>query len=138
MVTVKRLAARACLDDPAPALARAEAEAAGGDESWEQWLSEYRRGEALIIRLEVTLETNAESHEHVQVVNPGVWVERNAHRAEFEQQVAELAGKDVRRLTGRLRSLGYSLNHHELADMYVHVELDEALLRTLGGASPPG
>jgi hypothetical protein len=73
----------------------------------------------------------------VRVVNPGVWVERNTHRAEFEQQVAELAGKDVTRLTGRLRSLGHLLNHHELADLYVHVELDDALLRTLSGTSLP-
>ena len=57
-MTVRRLAARASLDDPGPAFARAKAAAAAGDESWDAWLSEYERGDAVIVRLEVTLDTD--------------------------------------------------------------------------------
>ena len=130
-MTVRRLAARASLDDPGPAFARAKAAAIAGDESWEAWLSEYERGDAVIVRLEVTLDTDPGSNHRVATVSRGLWVERCVHQAEFEQHVAELAASAFAVLTDRLVDLGHRLDRDELAQMYVHVELDDKLRKAL-------
>jgi hypothetical protein len=56
MLRLLRRDARVVLDDPAETLAQMMQAAASGDESWERWLDEYQRGEALIVRLELALE----------------------------------------------------------------------------------
>jgi hypothetical protein len=53
VVCVQRLSARAVLDDSPAALTHAKALADAGDESWEEWVAEYHRGDALIVRLEL-------------------------------------------------------------------------------------
>jgi hypothetical protein len=45
MVWVRRLSARAVLDEAPGALAHAEAQAAAGDESWQQWVAELASGD---------------------------------------------------------------------------------------------
>ena len=123
MVSIQRLSARAVLDDSPSALARAEAHAASGDESWEQWVDEYQRGEALILRLERALKLE-DGGDVITASKDGFFVENHAHAPRLEQQVAELAFGEVTSLAAELTRRGHDLDVHDLAGMYVHVELD--------------
>jgi len=130
MATVQRLSAIARLDDPTDTLARARADADAGDESWEQWVAEYRRGEAIIVRLEVVVEVGGDDPQVVTISNRGVFVEK-AHPPKVEQQIAELAGKDFTTLARKLTDGGHEIGRQDLAQMYVHVELGEDVRRAL-------
>lgn len=129
MVSVQRLSVRALLDDSPAALANATAHAAAGDESWEQWVSEYRRGDALILRLELSLEVSDAAGEIVTIAKDGFFVENHVHAPKVEQQIAELASGDLAALATELAERGHDLDLHELGTMYVHVELDPAVRR---------
>jgi len=122
MATVQRLWARACLDDGHAALAHAEAEAATGDESWQQWVAEHRRGEALILNLELRVELTG--GETVEESIGGVFVENHADAPRVERQIAELASDMFAALGKQLAERGHDVDAHELGEMYVHVELD--------------
>lgn len=124
MVWVRRLSARASLDDSPTALAHATAQADSGDESWEQWVAEYQRGEALVLRLELTLELGDATGEVITASRDGFFVENNAHAPKVEQQIAELASGDLTALAAELTQRGHDLDARELGAMYVHVELD--------------
>lgn len=137
MLSVQRLSARALLDDSAAALAHARAEAAAGDESWEQWVLEYERGEALIVRLELTLELAGGGDELISAVRDGFFVENHPHTPNVEQQIAELAANDFTALASALAERGYEIDLHELSAMYVHVELDADVRRRLHGGDAP-
>jgi hypothetical protein len=128
------------LDDSPAALAHAEAYANDGDESWEQWVAEYRRGDALILRLELTLELGEAAGDVVKVARDGFFVENHAHAPRVEQQIAELAGVDLVGLADELAERGYEIDARDLCAMYVHVELDPEVRRRLraGGAPPVG
>jgi hypothetical protein len=98
-VSVQRLLAHARLDDSPTAPAHAKAEAASGDESWARWVEEFQRGDALILRLELTLEiTDAV----VRGSADGLFVENDIHAAKIERQIAELASGDFAALAGKL------------------------------------
>src|SRR5947209_1900402 len=114
MKTVERLVARARLDDPTRALRDAHAEVESGFEDWEQWLDEYDRGEALILRFEVWAELGGEARDPVHVHNRGVWVESTPHPPKLEQQVAELVSKDYALISDELRRRGCVLDVHDL------------------------
>lgn len=129
MIIVERLSALARLDEPSEALARAQAEARVGDESWQQWLAEYERGEALILRVEVTLQLC--EGEPLCLTSAGVWVEKAIHPPKVEEQISELIAKDFRALVRELTGRGHELDCWELGDMYVHVELAEDVRRAL-------
>ena len=129
MVWVRRLSARASLDDSPAALAHATAQADSGDESWEQWVAEYRRGEALVLRLELTLELGDEAGEVITASRDGFFVENHAHAPKVEQQIAELASGDLTALAAELAQRGHELDLSELGAMYVHVELDPEVRR---------
>lgn len=134
MLRFLRLAALVTLDDPEPTLARARQAAATGDESWQRWLTEYERGEALIVRLELTLEVSDGNREVLRIANPGVFVEKHPDPPKVEQQIAEIAGKDFSLLAGELSARGHEIDEGELDELYVHVELEQDLTRAL---SPP-
>ena len=125
---MQRLSVRASLDDSPAALANAEAHAAAGDESWEQWVTEYRRGEALIVRLELTVEIDGEGGEVLTASTSGFFVENNAHAPRLEQQIAELAADDLTALASQFAQRGHDLDLHALGSMYVHVELAPEVL----------
>ena len=133
MVSVQRLSARARLNESPAALAQAEAHAAAGDESWEQWLAEYHRGDALIVRLDLTLAVNDGTDHLVSVTTEGFFVENHVHAPRVEQQVAELASGDFAALAAELARRGHEVHPHELGELYVHVELDEDVRRRLTG-----
>ena len=130
MVSIQRLAARACLDDHPESLARARAQAAAGDESWEQWVTEYERGDALILRLELTAEF-AGGADDVNTAIYGLFVERDLHTPKVEQQIAELASGDFVAIADELIARGHDVDRYELGEMYVHVELDQEVRRRL-------
>lgn len=122
---MQRLSAHARLDDSPSVLAHARTEAAAGDDSWQQWVAEYERGEALILRLELELEFVDETREVLRTTTAGFFVESDPHLPRIEQQVAELAAGDVAGLAAELARRGRELDAQELSAMYVHVELDE-------------
>lgn len=125
-MSVRRLSVRASLDDSPAALATAEAHAAAGDESWEQWVAEYRRGEALIVRLELTVEIDG--GDVLTAATNGYFVENNAHAPKLEQQIAELAAGDLAALAAEFAARGHDLDLQALGSMYVHVELAPEVL----------
>jgi hypothetical protein len=131
MIAVQRLSARARLDESAVALSQAKARAASGDESWEQWLTEYRRGDALLLRLELTLELAGEGDEVLQTSSDGLFVENHPHAPKVEQQIAELASGDFAAMAGQLARRGRDLDVRGIGAMYVHVELAADVQRRL-------
>jgi hypothetical protein len=131
VLSVQRLSAHARLDDSPGALVHAEAEATAGDESWQQWVEEFQRGEALILRLELTLEIADREPRVLRSTGGGFFVETDPHAPKVEQQIAELAAGDFAVLARELTALGHDLDIHELGEMYVHVELHEDVLREL-------
>lgn len=133
MIAVQRLSARARLDESAAALSQATALAASGDESWEQWLAEYRRGDALILSLDLTLELAGDGNEVLRTSTDGLFVENHVHAPNVEQQIAELASGDFAALAGQLEQRGRDLDLRGISAMYVHVELDADVRRRVGG-----
>jgi hypothetical protein len=129
VVSVQRLSVRALLDESLASLSQAEALAAAGDESWEQWVVEYRRGDALIVRMELTLEISDGDGEVLTASQDGFFVENHVHAPKVEQQIAELASGDLAALAAEFAERGHDLDLHELATMYVHVELAPELRR---------
>jgi hypothetical protein len=123
MTVVQRLLAQARLEDSPKVLAHARAEAAAGDESWEEWLAEYERGDALMLRLELAIDLDDGAR--LSGSSSGLFVERHAHVPKVEQQVAEQASGDFTTLAEQLCSHGFQLDAYELGDMYIHVELDD-------------
>ena len=129
MVCVQRLSARAVLEDSATTLEHARTLADAGDESWEQWVAEYQRGEALIVRLELALEVSDGTGEVLTASRDGFFVENHTHAPKLEQQIAELASDDLTALAAEFARRGHQIDLHELAGMYVHVDLDSDLRR---------
>jgi hypothetical protein len=127
VVSVQRLTAHVLLDDSSAALAHAKAEAEAGDEPWTQWLTEYERGEALAVRLELTLKVANGEEETLNASTPGFFIERDLHAPKVEQQIAEVAAGDFAELANELAARGYDIGVYELSEMYVHVELDPEL-----------
>jgi hypothetical protein len=138
VLSIQRLSVRAALDDSPAALAHAEAQAAAGDESWEQWVAEYNRGEALLVRLDLTLEVSDGTGEVLTASRDGFFVENHVHAPKLEQQIAELASDDLAALAAEFVQRGHDLAVVELGTMYVHVELDPEVRRRIadrGGAA---
>lgn len=131
MVSLQRLSVRARLDDAPEALAHAKTEAAAGDESWEQWVAEYERGDALIIRLELMVEVGGDEAQRLSSSSGGYFVENTAHPPKLEHQIAELASADLVSLAEELCARGQAIDAHELQQMYVHVQLDEDIVMRL-------
>lgn len=129
--TIQRLHARVSLDDPAPALARAEAEAERGDDDWREWLEDYGRGDALVVRLELWAEFETDRPHRLRVEDRGIWVETQSDPPKLEAQIAELVASDFDLVCSQLRAHGFHCAPTDLAGMYVHVELLADLRRTL-------
>jgi hypothetical protein len=132
VLSVQRLSAYARLDESAAALAQAKAQAAEGDESWEQWVAEYQRGEALILRLDLTMKIDDGSEKVITVTRDGFFVENHVDAPRVERQIAELASDDFAALSADLARRGHKVGPDELGQLYVHVELDDDVRRRLG------
>jgi hypothetical protein len=131
MFKIERLEARASLDDPVAALDHARLEAAAGDQSWAEWEAQYERGHALVVRLDVSVLALGSPHE-VETTLRGVFVEKDAHAPELEQQIAEMAKTNLPLVARRLREQGNDVGDIELGEMYVHVQLEPPLRNALG------
>ena len=94
-------------------------------------MTEFERGDALVVRLEVCLFPDEIEPDVITTTNRGVFVEKEVHPAKFEQQIAELVSKDYPLVAEELRARGHQLDMLDLAEMYVHVELDPRLLDSL-------
>ena len=109
MLSVQRLSAYAWMDESAAALAQAKAQADEGDESWEQWVAEYQRGEALILRLDLTIQVNDGADHVISSSREGFFVENHADAPRVERQVAELAAGDFAALSADLARRGHEV-----------------------------
>jgi hypothetical protein len=135
MATVRRVSVLARLDESPLTLADAQAAAAAGDESWEQWVAEYHRGDALILRLELTIEIANGAVDVVRTCSGGFFVENDPHTPNVERQVAELATADLSALTSELAARDLHIDVNELGGMYIHVHLDDDVRRQLGAVA---
>ncbi len=124
---MQRLWARASPNDGRAALANAEAKGAAGDESWQRWVAEYQKGEALILNLDLRVELTR--GETVEESISGLFVENHPDAPRVERQIAELASDAFAALGERLIERGHDVDAHELGEMYVHVELDADIRR---------
>jgi hypothetical protein len=135
---IERLAVYATVDDSGDVLDRARSDAAAGDSSWEEWLAEHERGDALLLRLRVTAEFREDDGPgRVEVLNQDVWVENDEHPPKVEEQVREVAYKDVPALRSALRERGLDVTEEDLQAMMIHVELAESVLGELRARSAP-
>ena len=132
---MQRLSAYARLDESEAPLSQAKAQAAEGDESWEQWVAEYQRGEALILRLDLTMEVNDGADQVISTTRDGFFVENHVDAPRVERQIAELASGDFAALSADLASRGHEVRADELGELYVHVELDDNVRRRLAEGS---
>lgn len=131
MLSVRRLSVQARLDDSTNALTEAQAQAAAGDESWEQWVIEYQRGDALIVSLELAIELANAEPRVIRGSCGGLFVENSLHAPKVEQQIAEVASDGFVQLIAELSARGHDIAAYELDGMYVHVELGPELRRQL-------
>jgi hypothetical protein len=134
VLCVQRLSACARLDESAPPLAQARAEAAAGDESWAQWVAEYQRGTALILRLDLSVAYLDGEPGEIRSSIGGLFVESDIHPPKVEQQIAELASGVLMELVGALAARGAQIDAYELGEMYVHVELEQDVRQKLEAA----
>jgi len=137
MRSIRAIKCHADLDD-SPALNEARANAAEGDESWQQWVDEYDRGRALILRLEVAIAfDDGDGIDETHMVNQGIWIEVSPHPPAVAGQLEEIVSKDFNVLGARLRDEGIDVSPTDLADMHVEVDMSMDVLRALEG-SPVG
>jgi hypothetical protein len=133
MICIERLSVHARLDGSEAALARAREEAAEGDESWEQWVSEYENGDALTVCLDLCMEFAGNRHPALTASIGGFFVESDAQTPKVEQQVAELASGEFVALGERLPADAGPIDFDQLAMMYVHVDLSGDVRAQLNG-----
>lgn len=100
-------------------------------------MSEYHRGQALIPRLELTLELDDGADAAITASRDGFFVENHLHAPKVEQQVAELAFGDLSALAAELGERGHAIDLQELGEMYVHVELDPEVHRRVQERGAP-
>jgi hypothetical protein len=136
MLTIERVRVQAALDDPVDALERASSEAAAGDRSWQRWIEEYDSGAAVIVRLDVVVETDGDQQRTLRLSNRGVFLEAHADPPRVESQIAEVVAKDYGPLAAELSRLGRGITPDELADMFVHIELADDLRAALQQPAP--
>jgi rhodanese-related sulfurtransferase len=135
---IVRLAVYATVDETGEARERAQRDAAAGDSSWQEWLAEHDRGDALIVRLRVTAEfSQGHGQGRVEVMNRDVWLENDQHAPKVEEQVREIAYKDVQALRSALRDRGVDVTTEDLEAMMIHVELADSVLDELRPRSTP-
>jgi hypothetical protein len=131
VLSVQRLSASARLDESAPALAQARAEAAAGDESWAQSVAEYQRRAALILRLGLAIAYMDGEPGEIRSSIGGLFVECDVHPPKVEQQIAELVSGVLIELAGTLSGRGRQIDAYELGEMFVHVSLEQDVRRKL-------
>ena len=125
---VQRLTAYARLDETSPILAFARSEAELGDESWAQWVSEFDRREAVIVRLDLTIEISEGAPGELRGSTRGFFVERTISAPTLEQQIAEVARDElVAMARGNADWPDHQIDPAELETGYIDVELDDDL-----------
>jgi hypothetical protein len=132
MRSIRSITCRAELDEVGPELEAARERAASGDPSWEQWVREYDAGQALILRLHVTISFDAGGKiGEVGTVNYGIWVEQSPHPPAVAGQLQAVASKDFNHLSGELHERGIEVTANDLAEMQAQVELSDDVMRLL-------
>ena len=123
-----RLAVEAAPDDSELAVPEAMRRARDGDESWREWVARLNDGEAVVVRLRTRVEFELDGAvDAVEVANHGVWIDRDVHVPKVEEQVREIAYKDVRSLHDALCDHGVDITEDELSLMFFHVQLSGEL-----------
>lgn len=132
-VVIRNLTAQAWLAEPGAELDGARQRAAAGDPDWALWVAEFDRGEATLIdmRVSITIELDDTSIETIAVENHQVWMHVAQHPPIVAALIADISSKDLDYFAGHLHELGGQITEHELAEMYVEVELGDSLLDAL-------
>lgn len=132
-MVIERVVVRAWLQDPGDEVSRVRREVRRGDESWERWLGELERGEAVLATMRVTVLARLADGTScsVEAENHHLWLEVDTHPPLVEAQIQEVSGKDCLALAQQLQERGLEITADELSEMYAHVELDDSLLRAL-------
>lgn len=129
---MRRITAYVRLDDRPAAVFDALDRARSGDESWREWVDDYRAGEALVVRLRVEVEFDGPCGRGiVDARNADVWVQRSLHPPEVEAQVQEIVPKDFDAFEAEFARRGIAIGAHDLDRMHVRVELGPDVLRAL-------
>lgn len=135
MMRVERITACARLSDPAELLSYAREAADAGDESWQQWVEEFERGDALVVALELSVELANGETEELHASTRAFFVDSAVAPPHVERQVAEVAYEELVVLVrDQLSARGHPSDLLDCAPMYVHVELDAEVRRSLSGA----
>ena len=133
VVLIRRLTVHASEDPQTLPVEEAWNEASAGDGNWREMLIQLQRGDAAIVELRTLADVEVDGvPERIEIVNHGVWVERDLHPPKIEEQVRELAYKDVAPLHKALLERGVDLPEDELSEMFFHVEVDDGLLLDAG------
>jgi hypothetical protein len=136
MMRVERITACARLSDPAELLSYAREAAEAGDESWRQWVEELERGDALVVALELSVELVNGANEDLHTSTRAFFVDCAVATPHVERQIAEVAYEElVVLLPDQLSAHGHPPDLLDCEPMYVHVELDPEVRRSLSGAA---
>ncbi len=133
-LVIRRLIARAELDDRAEAARATEDRAArGGEEdAWllEQWLN----GRVVLARLTVSAEGQDEKGHDVKAQGEigEAWLERGVPPV-VEEQIAQVAPAQLPLLAAELRERGVNVDDAEVTAGHLHVELGEGLVSAVAG-----
>jgi hypothetical protein len=132
--TLRRIEVLASLEEePDEELRRVRREAEAGDPSWRRWLDEYQSGDAMLLRLDVSVEIEEDGRsDRLTRTNRRLWVEDHAHPPKVELQVAELAPKDFEWFAAQLARRGWSLVVTDLEQMFIGVTLGDDVIERLG------
>jgi hypothetical protein len=136
MMRVERITACARLSDPAELLSYAREAADAGDESWQQWVQEFERGEALVVALELSVELANGASEELRASTRAFFVDCGVPTPHVERQIAEVAYEELVVLVrDQLSARGHPSDLLDCAPMYVHVELDREVRQSLAEAA---
>lgn len=143
MMRVERITACARLSDPAELLSYAREAADAGDESWQQWVQEFERGDALVVALELSVELANGATDELHASTRAFFIDCAVPTPHVERQIAEVAYEELVVLVrDQLSERGHPSDLLDCAPMYVHVELDREVHRSLSetaqrASSPP-
>ena len=142
MMRVERITACARLSDPAELMSYAREAADAGDESWEQWVQEFERGDALVVALDLSIELANGATDELHASTRAFFIDCAVPTPHVERQIAEVAYEELVILVrDQLSAHGHQPDLLDGAPMYVHVALDrevrESLSNTAQRASSP-
>lgn len=129
MQRVARIEAAVDLEDPSDAVALARRHADDEqDEGFAQLVHDWETGRALVVTVDVAVVVSGDGDAPPRVERRanGIWIERDIP-PQVETQIRDFVPGELASLAADLAGEGVEVRERELAHMFVHVELGEAL-----------